>query len=100
MDDKGFVETFDIMGFFETLEDDDTFVYCYEPQEGREYLMVSDDMGNMPKEGVPMIVACYASNDAFLWQLEFENLKDLYSIYQQSDGGFAFIKKLAELVKN
>lgn len=97
MSEKNFIEMFEEMGFFETMEDDDTFVYCYEPKEDGDYLIVSDEMGNTPKEGSPFIVACYGDNDAFLWQVEFEQPGDFYEIYRNSQGGQAFIDELKKL---
>ena len=79
------------MDFFELVEDDGTIVYCYEPDENGEYLILSNDMGETPHKDQPVIVACYSPQDAFLWKAEFKNIGQLFEIYEKSGGKTAFI---------
>ena len=79
------------MDFFEVTEDDGTVVYCYEPEENGEYLIASNDAGETPQTGQPVIIACYSPQDAFLWKAEFKNVEQIFEIYKNSDGKTAFI---------
>ena len=94
MSERSFEEFFSDMDFFEVMEENGTFIYCYEPERDKDYLIASDDIGNMPREGALIMVACYAANDVFLWKTEFADIDELYKIYKKSGGKAAFIDEL------
>ncbi len=83
------------MGFFETQEDG-YIIYCYEPEEGGPYLLATDELGEGPKPGAPITIACYSPEDVFLWGREFKNIGLLQELYEQSNKGKNFFAALQQ----
>lgn len=83
------------MNFFELVEDNEQIIYCYEVKDDGNYLIASNELGNTPKEGEIIIIACYSPQDTFLWKMELNNIQNLLTFYQEHEKE-DFIKALQE----
>ncbi|MBP1763562.1 MAG: hypothetical protein H6Q65_620 [Firmicutes bacterium] len=96
-----------IMDFYEDLDfeeaeiEDELTAFFFEISPGGNYVLVTDEDGNMPKNlKEPVIFACYTSEGSFLWSAGFKNsyvFKEIWSAAQTPEQKLTAVQNYKEV---
>ena len=76
---------FAALGFEEIEIEDQAMSLCFEEAPDGEYVLLTDEEGNQPASlAIPLILACYTANNAFLWSASFKNAAQFKTIWSQN----------------
>ena len=80
--------------FFEGEIEEGLTALLYEPEEGGDYVIVTDGNGEFPEDlDQEIIVALYREDGAFLWSVTVKNSRRLREIWRQEPlGGVAAVE--------
>ena len=77
------LEFFAVLGFEEIDIEDGLTALCFEESPDSEYALITDEEGSLPNSlEIPLMLACYSPEGAFLWSTGFKNAahcKELWS---------------------
>lgn len=73
------------LGFEEIEIEDHATALCFEEAPDGEYVLLTDEEGNQPDSlTLPLILACYSANNAFLWSVSFKNATQFKTLWSQN----------------